>query len=72
MTEETILSRIQSELTTLKAEEVRLDNSYRYKWNSGMAVYSILQDLERIRKRKVELEIALNIIEEYEHKKCYP
>jgi len=66
MIEETTLTRIQSELTTLKAKEVRLNNDYNQKWNSGMAVYKILQDLKRIRNRRVELEGALKILGEFE------
>jgi len=65
MTEEDIITRIEAELATLKAEEVRLDNDYRHKWQSGMAIYDMLQDLERIRKRRVELEEALKIIGEF-------
>ena len=57
--------RIQGELEKLKNEEVALENDYAYKWHSGMATFNILQNLERIRKRYIELEAALEVIEEF-------
>jgi hypothetical protein len=65
MTKEDQSTRIKKELTALKAEEVALDNDYRYKYHSGMGTFDILQDIERIRERRVELETALKILEEY-------
>lgn len=65
MMEKNITERIQAELTSLKADEVRLDNDYKYKWKSGMAIYDMIQDLKRIRKRQVELEVGLKILEEF-------
>ena len=65
MTEETTLTRIQAELTSLKAEEVRVENDYAHKWKSGMAIYDMLQDLERIKKRRIELEVAQKILGEF-------
>lgn len=65
MTNEDPTTRIQKELTALKAEEVKANNDLRYKYHSGMGVYDLLQDGERIRKRRVELEIVLKILEEF-------
>jgi len=65
MTEQDIVSRIKAELTALKSEQVALDNKYRYMWHSGMATFAILDDIERVRKRRVELEETLRILEEF-------
>ena len=65
MINEDYSTRIQKELTALKAEEVKANNNLRYKWHSGMGVYDLLQDAERIRKRRVKLEITLKILEEF-------
>jgi hypothetical protein len=65
MTEEDITSRIKAELTALKSEQVALDNTYRYKWHSGTTTFDLLDDIERVRKRRVELEDALRILEEF-------
>ena len=66
MTDQNITTRIQTELASLKAEEVKVNNALRYKWHSGMGVYDLLQDVERTRKRRIELETALKILEEFE------
>ena len=58
--------RIRSTLDELKSEEVRTENDYKVKWHSGMRTFDLIQNLERIRNKRVELEIALKIIEEYE------
>lgn len=58
--------RIYSASEQLKSEEVRAENDYKYKWHSGMKTFDLLQDLERIRNKRVELETALKIIKEYE------
>ena len=65
MTEQDTIQRINVELADLKSEQVALDNSYRYKWHSGMSTFAILDDIERVRKRRVELEDALRILEEF-------
>jgi len=57
--------RIHSALEILKSEEVRTNNDYNYKWHSGMKTFDLLQNLERIRNKQIELEAALKIIEEY-------
>lgn len=64
MMNENITTRIQKELITLKAKEVKANNDLRYKHQSGMGVYDLLQDVERIQKRRVELETALKILGE--------
>lgn len=61
--------KIRKELAAKHSEEVKAEEELRYKWHSGMGVYDILQDVERIGKRRVELDTALKILEEFE-KKC--
>jgi hypothetical protein len=65
MTNEDYPARIKKELTALKAEEVQTTNDLRNKYPSGMGVDDLLQDVERLRKRRVELELALKILEEF-------
>lgn len=62
----TLKYHIHLTLEKLKSKEVRVENDYRYKWHSGMGTFDLLHDLERIRNKRVELETALKIIEEYE------
>jgi len=57
--------RIKAELEAIKAEEVALDKNYKHKWHSGMGTFDLLSDMERKRKRRVELEDALRILEEF-------
>ena len=66
MMEKNIVERIAVELAALKREQVALDNKYRYMWHSGMATFAILDDIERARKRRVELEETLRILEEFQ------
>jgi hypothetical protein len=57
--------RIQAALTTLKSEQAALDKKYRTLWHSGTTTFDLLDDIERLRKRREELEIALKILEEF-------
>ena len=65
MTEQDLTTRIQTELTALKSEQVALDNTYRTCWHSGTSTFDLLDDIERVRKRQVKLEDALRVIEEF-------
>ena len=58
--------RIQAEIEAIKAEEVTLNFRYKHTHHSGMGTFDILADIERARKRRVELEDALRILEEFE------
>jgi len=66
MTEQDTIQCIKAELAALKSEQVALDKKYRYMWHSGMATFAILDDIERVRKRRVELEETLRILVEFE------
>jgi hypothetical protein len=65
MTEEDQSTRIQAALTTLKSEQAALDKKYRTMWHSGTTTFDLLDDIERLRKRREALEIALKILEEF-------
>ena len=65
MTEEDLTTRIQTALTALKSEQAALDKKYRTLWHSGTTTFDLLDDIERLRKRREELEIALKILEEF-------
>jgi hypothetical protein len=60
------ISRIQTELTALKIEEVTLNHKYKNTYHFGEGTFEPLPEIERVRKRKVELEDALRVIEEFE------
>jgi hypothetical protein len=63
---EALKQRIQNALEQLKSEEVRTKNNYKQRWPSDPGTFDLLPELERIRTKRVELESALEIIEEYE------
>jgi hypothetical protein len=65
MTEEDPTTRIQAALTTLKSEQAVRDKKYRTLWHSGATTFNLLDDIERLRKRREELETALKILEEF-------
>jgi len=65
MMEKNIVQRIKADLEAKKAEEVNLNRKYKHTWHSGMGTFALLEDLERARKRRVELEDALRILEEF-------
>ena len=65
MTDKDITTRIQTELTTLKTKATELDWKYRFIYHSGTTTFDMLDEIERVRKRKVELEDALRVIEEF-------
>jgi hypothetical protein len=65
MTDQNITTRIQIELTALKREQTALDKKYRTLWHSGTSTFDLLDDIERVRKRRVELEDALKVMEEF-------
>ena len=69
MTEQDPSPRIKAELEAIKAEEVILNRKYGYTHHSGMGTFALLEDLERKRKRRVELEDTLRILEEFEEAK---
>jgi hypothetical protein len=58
--------RIQSTLEQLKSEEVRTKNNYKQRWPYDAGTFDLLPELELIRIKRVKLETALGIIEEYE------
>ena len=59
-------TRIKAEIEAIKAEEVKLNFRYKHIYQSGMGPFSLLSDIERKRKRRVELEDALRILTEFE------
>jgi hypothetical protein len=63
---ETLKQRIQRTLEQLKSEEVRTKNNYKQRWPSDRGTFDLLPELVLIRKKRVELEAALKIIEAYE------
>jgi len=65
MTEQDTIRRIKAELEAIKAEEVKLNFKYNHLHHSGMSTFALLESLERARKRRVELEEALRILEEF-------
>ena len=65
MTKQDIPFRIQAEIEAIKAEETILNFRYKHTHHSGMGTFDLLADIERKRKRRVELEDALRILEEF-------
>lgn len=65
MTKQDITTRIQTELTALKHKQVALDNTYCTHWHSGTTTFDLLDDIERVCKRRVELEDTLRVLEEF-------
>ena len=65
MVKEDTISRIQTELTALKTKATELDWKYRFTYHSGTSTFDMLDSMERVRKRKVELEDALRVMEEF-------
>lgn len=66
MTDQDITARIQAELVALKSEEVNLNHKYKTIYHFDEGTFNLLPDIERIRKRRVELEDTLRIMEEFE------
>ena len=69
MTETDIPSHIQAEFEAAKAEEANLNRKYKDTYHSGMGTFDLLAKIERARKRRVELEDALKILEEFREAK---
>jgi hypothetical protein len=65
MTDQDITTRIQTEITALKVKAAELDKKYRTTHHSGTTTFDMLDDIERVRKRKVELEDTLRIMGEF-------
>lgn len=65
MTEEDITTRIEIELKALKSKYDALDKKYRITYHSGTSTFDLLDEIERVRKRRVELEDALKIFDEF-------
>ena len=65
MSDQDISSRIQAELATLASEEATLNHKYKNIYHSGMGTFDLLQNIERVRKRRVMLEDTLMIMEEF-------
>jgi hypothetical protein len=65
MTDQNIATRIQTELTALKSEQIALDKKYRTLWHSGTSTFDLLDNIERVRKRRVELEDTLRVMNEF-------
>jgi hypothetical protein len=57
---------IHKALETLKTEEVRTKSNYKQRWPYDTGTFDLLPELQRIRNKRVKLEVALKIIEEYE------
>ena len=57
--------RIKAGIEAIKAEEVNLNFRYKHIYQSGMGTFTLLEDIERKRKRRVELEDALRVLEEF-------
>lgn len=65
MTDQNTTTRIQTELTALKSEQVALDKKYKTTWHSSTSTFDLLDNIKHVRKRRVELEDALKVIEEF-------
>ena len=65
MTEEDRLTRIQAELATLEIEKANLNHKYKHTYHFEIGTFDLLPDMERVRKRRVELEDTLRIMEEF-------
>lgn len=65
MADQDIITRIRTELAVLEAEEVNLNHKYKNIYHLDKGSFDLLPELERVRKRRVELEDALRIMEEF-------
>ena len=65
MTDQDTIQHVKVEIKAIKAEEVKLNFRYKHIYQSGMGTFSLLSDIERVRKRRVELEDALRVLEEF-------
>ena len=65
MTEQDTATRIKAELEAKKIEEVNLNHKYKTTYHSGMGTFDLLHDIERVRKRRVELEDTLRVMREF-------
>jgi hypothetical protein len=65
MTDQIIITRIQTEIRALKTKATELDWKYRFTYHSGTSTFDMLDSMERVRKRKVELEDALRVMAEF-------
>jgi hypothetical protein len=65
MTDKSITTRIQTELAALKIEEATLNHKYKNTYHFGEGTFELLPEIERVRKRKVELEDALRVMDEF-------
>jgi len=66
MTEETTLSRIQTELEALKAIRACIEEEYKHIWKTGTAMYKMRQKRECLQKRHIKLQNALEVLMEFE------
>lgn len=65
MTDQDITTRIMAELAALEMEEANLNHKYKNTYHFGEGTFNLLPDSERVRKRRVELEDALRVMEEF-------
>jgi hypothetical protein len=65
MTDQDITTRIQAELAILEIEDATLNYKYKNVYHFGEGTFDLLPDMERVRKRRVELEDTLRIMEEF-------
>ena len=64
MTDQDTIQHVKVEIKAIKAEEVKLNFRYKHIYQSGMGTFALLDDIERVRKRRVVLEDALRELEE--------
>jgi hypothetical protein len=65
MQEQDISLRIQAELAVLKIEEATLNHKYKNTYHFSEGTFELLPEMERVRKRKVELEDTLRVMDEF-------
>ena len=65
MTEQDAIPRIKAEIEAKKAEEVTINSKYKRNSYNGTDTFALLPEIQLVQKRRVELEDALRILEEF-------
>ena len=65
MTKQDLTTRIMAELAALELEEATLNHKYKHRYHFDIGTFNLLPDMERVRKRRVELEDTLRIMGEF-------
>ena len=65
MTEQDITHHIKAEIEAKKVEEGTINSKYKRKSYNGMDTFALLPEIQLVQKRRMELEDALKILEEF-------